>query len=870
MAPSALDVSIVNSTAKLLAILDLNEEPKELQNMDDMDIDLVVDVPDTPDRFAISKNGVVGGEKDVNSPVAGNSENSEYLYRGVTNRLRRHGKVIAEGINNKRLHPQPWKDLSIHNVTEHGSSSVVNSLDNTSVSKNAPLFRRLSHHNPRLESEPFEQPKHAEHVPSRFCGHGDHRANLGADCSGIAEESASDVGIQDGTGSNRQVINLSSPEIPPYSVSDRNTRRKMFTGNINLDKGKGLCAEVPFRHSACVNKNGVLNLTGQHEHTGKPEKAWGKLKDFTSEETRRGSIAVNGCSSLHAHMKSIDLSHDSHPNTRELSTIRSLQPIMSPRRTGQKRLVRNGCISPFNITRAKQTTENYGKSPVDGEQADAGGVISNVDGSSCQRSVVNPHSEGNQTDKDKGKGVVRDPNPTEEHDVEGLRLPSRGSVNNSEEDNETRYGSGNAFRCFEGIGGWRSTRDHFKTASAPPSDEVVCSSRSDQRHVNRTENTDHLSVLHNSSATDLVEVSDQPSFQHNPTSLLAQSSSSVLPESAGENGQQRGANKLMKWQKKEGSTRSNLGECSTPTPNDSDVAYILSSGESTNARSIRRRNPHHRGNSGLVIVIDELSPETRGGNSVDTSQLDDNDSDARARQVEADEILAQQLQEQLYSELPGVVGELDANIAWTLQQEEDARPASYHGNPLSSHPRDPSMSHLYRRYPSQSFQNLSVRSANRSRAPSSARSGRLRTSFHNQSPTMSSRGRSLQFPPNMDFETRIHILEALDAAGGNSNDMRLDGHLFQRDFNESDYEMLLALDENNHQHVGASADQINGLPLSTVQTENFEEACAICLETPSTGNIIRHLPCLHKFHKDCIDLWLRRRRSCPICKSSIT
>lgn len=38
----------------------------------------------------------------------------------------------------------------------------------------------------------------------------------------------------------------------------------------------------------------------------------------------------------------------------------------------------------------------------------------------------------------------------------------------------------------------------------------------------------------------------------------------------------------------------------------------------------------------------------------------------------------------------------------------------------------------------------------------------------------------------------------------------------------NDYEMLLALDENNHQLGGATANQINNLPQSTVQVGGVE------------------------------------------------
>uniref|UniRef100_A0A804UME8 RING-type domain-containing protein n=1 Tax=Zea mays TaxID=4577 RepID=A0A804UME8_MAIZE len=85
----------------------------------------------------------------------------------------------------------------------------------------------------------------------------------------------------------------------------------------------------------------------------------------------------------------------------------------------------------------------------------------------------------------------------------------------------------------------------------------------------------------------------------------------------------------------------------------------------------------------------------------------------------------------------------------------------------------------------------------------------------------------------------------------------------------NDYDALLALDENNHQHTGASESQINNLPQSVVQSNSIEDPCSVCLENPSVGDTIRHLPCFHKFHKECIDEWLRRKKLCPVCKFGI-
>lgn len=35
------------------------------------------------------------------------------------------------------------------------------------------------------------------------------------------------------------------------------------------------------------------------------------------------------------------------------------------------------------------------------------------------------------------------------------------------------------------------------------------------------------------------------------------------------------------------------------------------------------------------------------------------------------------------------------------------------------------------------------------------------------------------------------------------------------------------------------------------------------------GEEIKILPCIDKFHKECIDKWLEKNASCPICRDDI-
>lgn len=48
-----------------------------------------------------------------------------------------------------------------------------------------------------------------------------------------------------------------------------------------------------------------------------------------------------------------------------------------------------------------------------------------------------------------------------------------------------------------------------------------------------------------------------------------------------------------------------------------------------------------------------------------------------------------------------------------------------------------------------------------------------------------------------------------------------------------------------------------------------EEICVVCLETYKQRELVRILTCRHVFHKRCIDRWLLKRGTCPICSCDI-
>ncbi|KAJ7955575.1 E3 ubiquitin-protein ligase SDIR1 [Quillaja saponaria] len=753
--------------------------------MEDMEIDQIVDVLDTPDRS--TSEHVIRG-KHVNSGLADKKSMNE---------LRGRDWPTAENGNGRRLVIRPQKHSNSDNEIKNCSNSfAVSEPKKYCALQSVSLFRRAY-----ADKNLSQEPRHSNEVKKMEKGK--------AICTKIPSKSSFqvDVDVLDLTEENGQFQTL-----------------KTAFPDCRL-KGNG----TKMRGQKASSESSSLHFT-----LDSPVKCG---NDIMGKE-KINHIVSKGPGLALDRGKRVDLSGDSqHQNEKQIYL--ASHPFLSPSVNMQKRLVQNGCISPHNIaTRAKQSEQNGGTSiNVAKDNADSE-ISSNTPFLVDISDIV---SEEKSRDRVKGKGVLVNPSTSNLHDAT-IHPPSRNPRIIDEDADGASHTIRHGFGCSGGLAGWRTTHDHLRnTMQTLPGVLRQSNNRVERGEAQSSE-------------------SNRALYSH-PEDHLAQATSLIVSEPDRVTGAHPAAITLNKRQRKRGLTLRNHTEGSKSVSCDSELVFLHSYGESSNPR-IQIQQPKGM----LDTEVIELSPETR--HAFCANDTSNNGSDARARQVEADEILALELQEQLYHEELAVGGsEMDEHLAWGLQHEEEVFPTSV-GSHLVSHPRW--SSHTVRNPRSRSYQNPPNRRA-QAQVPVSNRMAR-RSHILSQSPRprVSTRGRSVRFPFHMDLDMRLDILEAFEGAVGDISDMGMADDIFQvqRDFNENDYEMLLALDDNNHRHAGASGNQINSLPQTTIQTNTFEEACAICLETPTMGETIRHLPCLHKFHKGCIDPWLRRRTSCPVCKSS--
>ncbi|CAH2067977.1 unnamed protein product [Thlaspi arvense] len=107
---------------------------------------------------------------------------------------------------------------------------------------------------------------------------------------------------------------------------------------------------------------------------------------------------------------------------------------------------------------------------------------------------------------------------------------------------------------------------------------------------------------------------------------------------------------------------------------------------------------------------------------------------------------------------------------------------------------------------------------------------------------------------------------------------------------------VLGFRENFSQTRGATAEAIDALPVYKFRSKSrndleFSEegeggflllgsqkkrlisgedaSCCICLARYGDDDEVRELPCLHVFHVDCVDKWLKINATCPLCKNEV-
>mmetsp|Transcript_30333 Transcript_30333/g.56683 ORF Transcript_30333/g.56683 Transcript_30333/m.56683 type:complete len:628 (-) Transcript_30333:256-2139(-) len=84
------------------------------------------------------------------------------------------------------------------------------------------------------------------------------------------------------------------------------------------------------------------------------------------------------------------------------------------------------------------------------------------------------------------------------------------------------------------------------------------------------------------------------------------------------------------------------------------------------------------------------------------------------------------------------------------------------------------------------------------------------------------------------------------------------------------YDQLLELDENIQRGYSKNAQLLSMLPeFKCKGGQHLERKCMVCFEKFKVGEPMRSLPCIHAFHKKCIDKWLGRSKKCPVCNRRI-
>ena len=95
------------------------------------------------------------------------------------------------------------------------------------------------------------------------------------------------------------------------------------------------------------------------------------------------------------------------------------------------------------------------------------------------------------------------------------------------------------------------------------------------------------------------------------------------------------------------------------------------------------------------------------------------------------------------------------------------------------------------------------------------------------------------------------------------------GGMTQNEYNDFIDRMI-----HYHRDNPTDATVVSELPETKIddikKLDNDKKNCVICMEDFKNGDKSTNLPCLHMFHTDCIQNWLKKQNTCPICKFKLT
>lgn len=314
-----------------------------MQIMDDMDIDSVVDIPDTPDRLTAQMNKGKSSMERSNLPASGHPGHCNLFVDDTVNGL----KVNEKGKRKLLIHT-PKRVLNSSKCDGSNNLAFSSGYSSSSSSNKSSIFRRVPDEIPNCENKHFKPTEENKQL----------HAHSSAACA--------------------------------VDLTERNGQVQTGKRESRVERYGRLPPSTIRLPSSCGMSNSIITSHGTNKGKAHNEKVLGfDCNDVT------GSLA------------------ETQPKTGKVISI-SLNSVSSPRITGQKRLVRNGCISPHNIAKAKQV--GMGKNEnIDGGTNHALPVVSTCPtiGVDVAESITKGDSH-----KSKGKGIlITDPLSVEKSDA---------------------------------------------------------------------------------------------------------------------------------------------------------------------------------------------------------------------------------------------------------------------------------------------------------------------------------------------------------------------------------------------------------------------------------------------------------------------